>query len=64
MEGKSLSRIVRDMHDLRYLTIFLRKDNWPKRGCIETKNINLLKPNLNPSAQRCLMKFFTGDFAS
>jgi hypothetical protein len=26
--------------------------------------INPLKPELNPSAQRCLMRFFTGDFAS
>jgi hypothetical protein len=26
--------------------------------------INLLTPELNPSAQRCLTKFFTGDFAS
>jgi hypothetical protein len=26
--------------------------------------INPLTPELNPSAQRCLTKFFTGDFAS
>jgi hypothetical protein len=26
--------------------------------------INPLKPELNPSAQRCLTTFFTGDFAS
>jgi hypothetical protein len=26
--------------------------------------INLLTPELNPSAQRCLTKFFTGDFPS
>jgi hypothetical protein len=26
--------------------------------------INPLTPELNPSAQRCLMRFFTGDFAS
>jgi hypothetical protein len=25
---------------------------------------NPLTPELNPSAQRCLMRFFTGDFAS
>jgi hypothetical protein len=28
------------------------------------KNINTLKPELNPSEQRCLTGFFTGDFAS
>jgi hypothetical protein len=27
-------------------------------------NINPLMPELNPSAQRCLTRFFTGDFAS
>jgi hypothetical protein len=27
-------------------------------------NINNLTPELNPSAQRCLTRFFTGDFAS
>jgi hypothetical protein len=26
--------------------------------------VNPLTPELNPSAQRCLTKFFTGDFAS
>jgi hypothetical protein len=26
--------------------------------------INPLTPELNPSAQRCLTSFFTGDFAS
>jgi hypothetical protein len=26
--------------------------------------INPLTPELNPSAQRCLTKFFTGDFSS
>jgi hypothetical protein len=26
--------------------------------------INYLTPKLNPSAQRCLTRFFTGDFAS
>jgi hypothetical protein len=29
-----------------------------------TKPINPLTPELNPSAQRCRTKFFTGDFAS
>jgi hypothetical protein len=28
------------------------------------QNINPLTPELNPSAQRCLTRFFTGDFAS
>jgi hypothetical protein len=27
-------------------------------------DINPLTPELNPSAQRCLARFFTGDFAS
>jgi hypothetical protein len=27
-------------------------------------NVNPLTPELNPSAQRCLKRFFTGDFAS
>jgi hypothetical protein len=27
-------------------------------------HFNPLTPELNPSAQRCLIKFFTGDFAS
>jgi hypothetical protein len=27
-------------------------------------SVNPLTPELNPYAQRCLMKFFTGDFAS
>jgi hypothetical protein len=29
-----------------------------------TETINPLTPELNPSAQRCLTRFFTGDFAS
>jgi hypothetical protein len=29
-----------------------------------SKLINPLTPKLNPSAQRCLARFFTGDFAS
>jgi hypothetical protein len=28
------------------------------------KTFNPLKPELNPSAQRCLTRFFTGDFVS
>jgi hypothetical protein len=34
--------------------------------CLEErkKAFNPLTPELNPSAQRCLTRFFTGDFAS
>jgi hypothetical protein len=32
--------------------------------CLSYHNINPLMPELNPSAQRCLMRYFTGDFAS
>jgi hypothetical protein len=28
------------------------------------EDIKRLTPELNPSAQRCLTRFFTGDFAS
>jgi hypothetical protein len=31
---------------------------------ISSLYINPLTPELNPSAQRCLTRFFTGDFAS
>jgi hypothetical protein len=31
---------------------------------LETLTFNPLTPELNPSAQRCLARFFTGDFAS
>jgi hypothetical protein len=31
--------------------------------CVTGFNINPLTPELNPSAQRCLMKYLTGDFA-
>jgi hypothetical protein len=31
---------------------------------INTYWINPLRPELNPPAQRCLMRFFTGEFAS
>jgi hypothetical protein len=30
----------------------------------EAHYINPLTPELNPSAQRCLTRYFTGDFAS
>jgi hypothetical protein len=33
-------------------------------GTSGAQSVNPLMPELNPSAQRCLMKFFTGDFAS
>jgi hypothetical protein len=31
---------------------------------LDAYDINPLTPELNPSAQRCLTRFFTGDFAS
>jgi hypothetical protein len=31
---------------------------------ISSQWINPLTPELNPSAQRCLTRFFTGDFSS
>jgi hypothetical protein len=31
-------------------------------GFVEFPVINPLTPELNPSAQRCLPRFFTGDF--
>jgi hypothetical protein len=31
---------------------------------LHSEELNHLKPELNPSAQRCLTRFFTGDFAS
>jgi hypothetical protein len=30
----------------------------------DNSSINPLMPELNPSTQRCLARFFTGDFAS
>jgi hypothetical protein len=33
-------------------------------GFVKDIWINPLTPELNPSAQRCLIRFFTGDFAS
>jgi hypothetical protein len=33
-------------------------------GQVWRRHINRLTPELNPSAQRCLTKYFTGDFAS
>jgi hypothetical protein len=32
--------------------------------CMGMEWFNPLTPELNPSAQRCLMRFFTGEFAS
>jgi hypothetical protein len=36
----------------------------PVIGKVRKLNINPLTLELNPSAQRCLTRFFTGDFAS
>jgi hypothetical protein len=35
-----------------------------KQGLLSMSPINPLTPELNPSAQRYLTRFFTGDFAS
>jgi hypothetical protein len=32
--------------------------------CVVIVKLNPLTPELNPYAQRCLTRFFTGDFAS
>jgi hypothetical protein len=37
---------------------------WMLNWLIITAYLNPLTPELNPSAQRCLTRFFTGDFAS
>jgi hypothetical protein len=50
-------------------SILLRYDTaspW-RRECCSSEHQELINPltlELNPSSQRCLMKFFTGDFAS
>jgi hypothetical protein len=36
----------------------------PFKDEAQTALFNPLTPELNPSAQRCLTRFFTGDFAS
>jgi hypothetical protein len=33
-------------------------------SALPANSVNPLTPELNPSAQRCLTRFFTGDFAS
>jgi hypothetical protein len=40
---------------------FLSGTSWP---VLWLTYFNPLTPELNPSAQRCLTRFFTGDFAS
>jgi hypothetical protein len=39
-------------------------DEFVKQGCADIWKINPLTPELNPSAQRCLMRYLTGDFGS
>jgi hypothetical protein len=39
-------------------------ENEKKAVSFSTDFFNPLTPELNPSAQRCLMSYFTGDFAS
>jgi hypothetical protein len=48
------------------LVLFTKPDNGiPRKPMVlQLTTVNPLTPELNPSAQRCLMRFFTGDFAS
>jgi hypothetical protein len=41
-----------------------KQRNQQCQGSITAFALNPLTPELNPSAQRCLTRFFTGDFAS
>jgi hypothetical protein len=41
----------------------LQPELLPEENCRQT-SFNPLTPELNPSAQRCLTRFFTGDFDS
>jgi hypothetical protein len=44
---------------------FRAAQNDSRRGTLpRAQRINPLTPKLNPSAQRCLTRFFTSDFAS
>jgi hypothetical protein len=45
-------------HNIKFDVLVVVSFTWPHTI------INPLTPELNPSAQRCLMVFFTGDFAS
>jgi hypothetical protein len=42
----------------------LTTNDLQKRRAVSPLKINPMTPTLNPSAQRCLTRFFTGDFAS
>jgi hypothetical protein len=44
--------------------IFKCVDAFPSTKYWSVISVNPLTPELNPSAQRCLMRFFAGDFAS
>jgi hypothetical protein len=49
---------------LRHLRPLEDVNRLPKHVGVNLEYINPLTPELNPSAQRCLTRFFTGDFAS
>jgi hypothetical protein len=42
----------------------VKRTNEPETLGKTVRRINPLTPEINPSAQRSLMRFFTGDFAS
>jgi hypothetical protein len=48
--------------------VTLAYGNFCDKGCYDKRkgmgSINTLTPELNPSAQRCLTRFYNGDFAS
>jgi hypothetical protein len=47
-----------------YKTVFFKLLVLTYSSRLSRAEVNLLTPELNPSAQRCLTRFFTGDFAS
>jgi hypothetical protein len=47
-------------HNIQEFTC--RKRGKLENTALEVANINPLTPELNPSAQRCLTRYFTGDF--
>jgi hypothetical protein len=61
---KAFKGVCRKHSETEILVLFssYRLDfNFPRADLIHL--INLLTPELNPSAQRCLTRFFIGDFA-
>jgi hypothetical protein len=65
---------VRLKYELVYIRYFKSQTSSPVKAYVIKPDptvsyshchlINHLTPELNPSAQRCLARFFTGDFAS